>query len=99
LIPAPALSNKPCTIALTKAHLRAKRWKLTCLVEAVKQLCTVQYTIKCPTLWKEKSYKNPYTNQKWRDATFDLGIVLGNATLQFLVVYKDDLKAMTEARY
>jgi hypothetical protein len=59
----------------------------------------VKYSISCPKLWKEKSYRNPTTKEKWRNATFDLAIWLGHASLKFLVQYKDDLKAVTEAKY
>lgn len=65
----------------------------------VKQLCKVDYGIKCSKLWREASYRDPNTKEKWRDATFDLYIGLDNATLHFFVAYKGEPVAYTEAKY
>ncbi|KAF2200940.1 actin-like ATPase domain-containing protein [Delitschia confertaspora ATCC 74209] len=66
---------------------------------SVKELCTVQYGIDCTKLWLERSYRDPQTKQKWRDATFDLLVLLDSAKLHFLVAYKDEPVAYTDADY
>jgi hypothetical protein len=68
-------------------------------LSAVKELCKVSYGIKCSKLWRESSYKDPSTGQKWRAATFDLWIHLDSATLEFFVQYKGELVAYTDAKY
>ncbi len=65
----------------------------------IKQLCTVQYGIDRSTLRLERSYRDPATNKKWRDATFDLVIMLDSATLRFMVNYKGERVAYTSAKY
>lgn len=65
----------------------------------VKQLCTVQYGIDCNKLWMESSYRDPITKQKWRDATFDLVLMLDTAALHFVVCYKNEPVAYTETDY
>ncbi|KAF1830154.1 actin-like ATPase domain-containing protein [Decorospora gaudefroyi] len=66
---------------------------------SVKELCKVDYGIKCSKLWRETSYRDSTTKQKWRDATFDLFIGLDSATLHFFVLYKGEAVAYTEAKY
>ncbi|KAF1995329.1 actin-like ATPase domain-containing protein, partial [Amniculicola lignicola CBS 123094] len=66
---------------------------------SVKELCKVTYGIKCSILWKESSYRDRATGEKWRDATFDLHVALDSATLHFIVMYKGDPVAHTEAKY
>lgn len=65
----------------------------------VKELCKVEYGIKCSKLWREPSYRSAATKEKWRDATFDLLIGLDSATLHFFVGYKGEAVAYTEAKY
>ncbi|KAF2034234.1 actin-like ATPase domain-containing protein, partial [Setomelanomma holmii] len=65
----------------------------------VKELCKVNYGIKCSKLSKESSYRDPDTGEKWRDAIFDLYVSLDAATLHFIVVYHGDPVAHTEAKY
>ena len=69
------------------------------LPAAVKVLCSVEWSIDVGKLWLETSYRNPVTGEKWRDATFNVLISLGNANLHFAVVYKDDVAASCEANY
>jgi hypothetical protein len=66
---------------------------------AVKMLCSVEFSVDCGKLWLEKSYKNPITKEKWRDCTFIITILLGNANLGFAVFYKDEIVAACEAKY
>jgi hypothetical protein len=65
----------------------------------VRELCTVAYGIDCNKLWLEKSWKDPSTGQKWRSATFTLAVLLDSATLHFVVFYRDEPVAYTEAKY
>ncbi|KAH7081489.1 hypothetical protein BKA63DRAFT_462626 [Paraphoma chrysanthemicola] len=65
----------------------------------VKELCKVNYGIKCSKLSKESSYRDPDTGEKWRDAVFHLYVRLDAATLHFFVVYHGDPVAYTEAKY
>jgi hypothetical protein len=65
----------------------------------VKELCRINYGIKCGKLSRESSFKSPLTGEKWREAAFDLYIGLDDATLHFFVVYKDDPVGYTEAKY
>ena len=64
-----------------------------------KQLCKVNYEINCSKLWREASYRDPNTKEKWRDAAFDLYIRLDSATLHFFVFYKVEAVAYTEVQY
>ena len=64
----------------------------------VKELCSVNYGIEASKLWLEKSYRDN-KRTKWRDATFELRIILDSATLHFFVFYKDESVAYTEAQY
>ncbi|KAM0796671.1 hypothetical protein BDR22DRAFT_866080 [Usnea florida] len=66
---------------------------------AVYALCTVNYSADCDKLWLEKSFKSPITKKKHRRAKFDICIILGNATLDFTVAYKDELVGHVEAKY
>ena len=66
---------------------------------AVYALCTVNYSADCDKLWLEKSFKSPITKKKHRKAKFDICIILGNATLDFTVAYKDELVGHVEAKY
>lgn len=59
----------------------------------------VHYGVDCSKLWMEKSHKNPLTKVKWRRCIFQLCIALGNATLDFVVAYKDELVGHVEAEY
>jgi hypothetical protein len=65
----------------------------------VKELCKVEYGIKCSKLWREQSYRSAVTKEKWRDANFDFLIGLDSATLHFIVEYKGEPVAYTEAKY
>lgn len=50
-------------------------------------------------IWMEKSYKSAAMQGKWRDMTFVLLVILGNATLGYFVAYQNDLVAGVEATY
>jgi hypothetical protein len=65
----------------------------------VKELCRVEYAIKCSKLSREPSYRHPETGEKWRDAVLDLFISLNDATLHFIVAYKNESLGYTEAKY
>ncbi|KAH7160459.1 hypothetical protein B0J13DRAFT_644084, partial [Dactylonectria estremocensis] len=65
----------------------------------VKQLCSVQFTVPESQIWKERSYQSVVVPGKWRDMTFDLSVRLGNATLDYYVVYRNKLVAQVEATY
>lgn len=68
-------------------------------LEAVQKLCNVQYGIQCSKLWKESSYRDPNTDIKWRDATFDMKLKPDSAMLHFEVHYKGKQVAYTTADY
>ena len=74
---------------MTRAHRAA----------AVKTLCTVNFGADCDKLWLERSFKSPLTKTKHRNAVFQLFIILGNAALDFVVMYKDEVLAHVEAEY
>ncbi|KAL8759425.1 MAG: hypothetical protein Q9199_000795 [Rusavskia elegans] len=60
----------------------------TLLSKAVRSLCTVNYGVDRSNLWHEKSFKSPVTREKLRKAMFDMAIILGNATLEFVISYR-----------
>ena len=66
---------------------------------AVHALCTVRYSADCDKLWMEKSFKSPVTKKKHRNAIFQLFIILGNASLDFVVAYKEEIVGHVEAEY
>lgn len=47
----------------------------------------------------ETSYRNPLTNEKWRDCIFEVVVSLGKASLDFIIAYKGEIIAHTEAEY
>lgn len=65
----------------------------------VRALCTVKYLVSCDKLWLEKSFKSPITKVKHRNAKFQLLILLGNAGLDFLVYYQNQIVGHVEAEY
>lgn len=65
----------------------------------VRALCTVKYLVSCHKLWREKSFKSPITKVKHRNAEFELFILLGNAGLDFSVMYQDEIVGHVEAEY
>ncbi|KAL8743828.1 MAG: hypothetical protein Q9190_003853 [Brigantiaea leucoxantha] len=66
---------------------------------SVELLCEVEYGIDKSKPWMEKSYKNPLTKEKWRDATFTLQFEPGSASILFKVFYKGEQVAYTRAKY
>jgi len=69
------------------------------LILDVKLLCSVDYQISASKLRTESSYKSPLTNEKWRNFSFAIEILLKNATLEFRVRYKGNLTGVIEAEY
>ncbi|KAH7357222.1 hypothetical protein BKA65DRAFT_592706 [Rhexocercosporidium sp. MPI-PUGE-AT-0058] len=65
----------------------------------VHELCELHYSVSCTKLWMEQSYRNPLTGQKWRNCNFDLFIHLGKGSLDFVVMYGDEILAAVEAEY
>ncbi|KAK7701749.1 hypothetical protein SLS57_011631 [Botryosphaeria dothidea] len=66
---------------------------------SVKELCSVKFEIDDKKLAKEKSYKDPRTKEKWRDANFVLKVIPGNANLHFQVLYGGEVAESCEALY
>ncbi|KPM39250.1 hypothetical protein AK830_g7310 [Neonectria ditissima] len=66
--------------------------------ENVRELCSVNFTVPESKIWREKSYRNS-AGEKWRDMTFDIVVFLGNATLDFLVAYRNEPVGYIEAKY
>lgn len=67
---------------------------------AVKELCSVEYEIPECKIWgHEKSYKSPVMPGKWRNAKIDLHILLGGATLEYMVAYHGETMGSVEAKY
>lgn len=50
-------------------------------------------------IWNEPSYKSDAKPGKWRDMKMELILILGNATLDFRVKYRDEFVAAVEAEY
>ncbi|KAL2060461.1 hypothetical protein VTL71DRAFT_9492 [Oculimacula yallundae] len=65
----------------------------------VHELCELHYNVSCTKLWMEQSYRNPLTGQKWRNCNFDLFIHLGKGSLDFVVMYGEEILAAVEAEY
>ncbi|KAF7553497.1 hypothetical protein G7Z17_g3586 [Cylindrodendrum hubeiense] len=63
------------------------------------RLCSVEFSVPESKIWMEKSYKSVVVPGKWRDMTFDLFVLLGNATLDFVVAYQREPVAHVEAKY
>ena len=61
-------------------------------------LCTVLYSVDRNKLWLEKSFKGP-DKVKHRSPTFQLIIILGNASLDFVVGYREQIVGHVEANY
>lgn len=64
---------------------------------AVKPLCKVNFAADKNKLWLEKSFKTAVG--KRRKADMDMYIILGSATLDFVVIYKNKILAAVEAKY
>ncbi|CAG8962469.1 hypothetical protein HYFRA_00014199 [Hymenoscyphus fraxineus] len=82
--------------------------KLYCCEEAnppsrktmnVHELCNVNYSVPCTKLWQEQSYRNPITGRKSRNCNFELFINLGKGSLDFAVLYRDEILAAAEVEY
>lgn len=69
--------------------------------DSVKVLCQVQYgaRVNAFKLKREKSYYDPVTKQKWRAAHFKIKIAMESPLLRFMVEYKGETVAYTEASY
>ncbi|EEU38428.1 uncharacterized protein NECHADRAFT_88549 [Fusarium vanettenii 77-13-4] len=65
----------------------------------LKQLCSVHYSVEEAKIWNEPSYKSDAKPGKWRDMKMELILILGNATLDFRVKYRDEFVAAVEAEY
>ncbi|KAI8713929.1 hypothetical protein NCS52_01239000 [Fusarium sp. LHS14.1] len=65
----------------------------------VKQLCTVNFSVDESKIWLERSYRSEAVPGKWRDMTLDLMVLLGNATLDYVVKYRDEFVGAVEANY
>ena len=50
-------------------------------------------------LWLEKSFKGAADKKKHRNATFKMLILLGSASLDFMVVYRNEIVGLVEAKY
>lgn len=66
---------------------------------AVRSLCTVNYGVERRLLWHEKSFKSPVTREKLRKAILDMAIVLGNATLSFMIQYRGETMTSVAVDY
>ncbi|RMJ13421.1 hypothetical protein CDV36_006927 [Fusarium kuroshium] len=65
----------------------------------VKQLCSVNYSVEEEKIWHEDSYRSDAQPGKWRTMTMKLFLILGNATLDFRVKYRNEYVATVEAEY
>lgn len=67
----------------------------------VKVLCQVQYgaRVNALRLHREKSYYDAVTKKKWRAAHFKIKIAMESPLLRFMVEYKGETVAYTEASY
>lgn len=65
----------------------------------VKQLCTVNFSVDESKIWLERSYRSEAVPGKWRDMTLELMVLLGNATLDYVVKYRDEFVGAVEANY
>ncbi|KAH7008907.1 hypothetical protein EDB80DRAFT_574486 [Ilyonectria destructans] len=67
--------------------------------ENVKQLCSVDFTVPEYKIWMETSYKSAAVPGKWRDMTFEVFVLLGSTTLDFVVAYQNEPVGHVEAKY
>lgn len=65
----------------------------------VKQLCSVDFTVPEYKIWMETSYKSAAVPGKWRDMTFDIFVLLGSTTLDFVVAYQNEPVGHVEEKY
>ncbi|KAM6516430.1 hypothetical protein FALCPG4_014614 [Fusarium falciforme] len=65
----------------------------------LKQLCSVHYSVEEAKIWNEPSYRSEAKPGKWRDMKMELILILGYATLDFRVRYRDEFVAAVEAEY
>lgn len=89
---------KVCSISYTDTCVNVN------FLEDVKAYCAVNYTLNKSTIRKkEKSFKNKQTKTKWRGANvtllIQLGVTLGDATLQISVDYHGEAVGATRADY
>ncbi|KAJ3526973.1 hypothetical protein NM208_g1479 [Fusarium decemcellulare] len=69
------------------------------LDDTVKELCDVRFSVQEATIWLEKSFRSASMPGKFRNMTFELLVRLGNATLEYVVTYKDKPLGHVEAEY
>ena len=73
------------------------RWHTETL-PAVHPLCKVIFAANKDKLWLEQSFRGA-DGKKRRNAVMQIIIILGSATLDFVVVYKDEILGAVEAKY
>jgi len=91
--------DDPPTRSGPSKHHTTETEALLIVYLAVKTLCKVEYSVPRSKLWSAESFRDEKTGQKWRSALFDFGIRLDSTTLEFFIMYKDELMALTEAKY
>ena len=72
---------------------------LTIFLVAVRSLCKLDYSVDCTKLRREKSFKSPVNKEKYRTASFDLSITLGNAALSLEAAYMGNFVGKVEVNY
>ncbi|RSL54238.1 hypothetical protein CEP54_009995 [Fusarium duplospermum] len=71
----------------------------TRLTDSVKKLCSVNFSVDESKIWLEETYKSKGLPGDWRNMKMELSLILGNATLGFMVKYRDDSVGTVEAKY
>ncbi|KAF5013318.1 hypothetical protein FDECE_668 [Fusarium decemcellulare] len=66
---------------------------------AVKELCAVRFSVRESTILRETSYTSASMAGDFRDMTFELMVLLGNARLAYAVIYKNKPLGLVEAEY
>ena len=65
----------------------------------VRLLCTLNFEADCVDFLGEQSFKGAVTREKYRTATFQVSIILGNADLEFAVSYRGEELGRVQADY
>ena len=85
-----------CAKPLVSTHI-AWIFAVLMMLAAVKPLCDVAFAADKDKLWLERSFKTPAG--KRRQANMLMCIILGNATLDFFVIYRNEVLAAVETKY
>lgn len=88
-----------CTPGMPHKNLLGSRIFSYRLLIGIKEFCSVDWRIERVKLLNEPIFTDYHDKQTYRTATFDLHVVFDSATIRYVIAYKGETVAFTEAKY